>query len=412
MQDSARPCAGNIFWPPTKQPPKSNRQTNKKFAFESLIVFNQMPGPLNASITRPEPLPKGQLASPALVQLAFPFHETQQRLPKLLHSASTPVLGQRNSSRLNRTRLKNHTSKLHLIDDTTLTSLPFPPPPPAKKLKNTRAPQEASDCDASLTRSSLHHLGDTTLASDREIHSLAPEIEQSPLTDCDDTFEDTNDPIVLVEDYMRESDSGTPLQQTVTRQQSLANFKKRMRADVLASCISLNSFAATQTLSKPEDLEAIFGELPGKAALKHCTLCEKPLYEISSIISNRRSLLGTPWLGGTERFHEIVCSDCIGIYEQISDEICQVEKSSAETSANSSRLVQTFRDLEKFYAANTPESSKKRKFSSGLLQRLHHLNKHSQSKSHMDWVQSIHSHLKQGVERFFPGNLTVKQDSK
>ncbi|KAG7191755.1 uncharacterized protein KQ657_002891 [Scheffersomyces spartinae] len=90
------------------------------------------------------------------------------------------------------------------------------------------------------------------------------------------------------------------------------------------------SISADSYVYKSEDLEEIFGKIPGADLLKHCDLCDKPLYEVSSIIMNHNKKRAKK--GGVNRssssadlspYLEFVCGDCIGMYETFLNDFLQ-----------------------------------------------------------------------------------------
>lgn len=284
--------------------------------------------------------------------------------------------------------LKQQPSKLDLIDDTTLTSLPFPPPPPAKR--PSASTSAAASSLSSSSNGSVGATGDRRLCKLNTSHSTqsgttgyinqveseyvgdlnfhtfgeADEVEEEDEDLYEYSYEE-EDPIVLVEDYLsiREaspsytttsSTSMKPSEGTITstpspspdhhllRQQSLANFKKRVlstssnnstdtiilqpeervdrKTDHQRSTSAANS-PASQPQPQPQrqhsdDLQAIFGDLPSFHLLKHCDLCDKPLYEISSIINAKSNL----------NLKEFVCGDCISNYEVFMAEFVQEQQ--------------------------------------------------------------------------------------
>ncbi|KAI5953945.1 hypothetical protein CANMA_004784 [Candida margitis] len=288
--------------------------------------------------------------------------------------------------RSNSKTLKQQPSKLDLIDDTTLTSLPFPPPPPIKRpsavasqsLSSTTTARGRGGRDSPLNQlrtvksnhSSVNGPMETEYVGDLNFDKVGGE----DVEDDEDYYEysyEEEDPIVLVEDYLslRESSpsyttadtspatsSGMTLstcstssQHHLLRQKSLANFKKRVlstssnnstdtiilqsedrrdRNTIINSCglqpppSSSSSSSIAQQQQQPrqqsDDLQAIFGDLPSFHLLKHCDLCDKPLYEISSIINSKSNL--------NLNLKEFVCGDCISNYEVFMTEFIQEQQ--------------------------------------------------------------------------------------
>lgn len=217
--------------------------------------------------------------------------------------------------RARRGTLRNQTSRLDLIDDTKLTSLPFPPPPKAKRRREV-----AEDA-----------LGGA-------LHGAISVVDVS----IDDSIDEQEDPIVLVEDYLTPKhtfDEKTYL----CRKRSLAMFKQvsyQRQNSTSSSLVTLNSERPTQTEEykrsvstdstlysegqapcKCDDLEEIFGKLPGSGSLKYCDICEKPLYEISTLVNSvRPSHCSTEDSSGScepcPSFSEFVCWECVESYDE------------------------------------------------------------------------------------------------
>lgn len=295
-------------------------------------------------------------------------------------------------------RLDRQPSKLDLIDSSTLTSLPFPPPlKTSKRAKHELMNRSKStpnihhtDSDpqeilSTKERSSSPQISDRRdpgpkgfspkdfLATDNTIEdvsftSIDTLTTQNMTTEIDESFDDNEEPIILVEDYMNlnpistNKPSSFPHQSISSsqdkhpamsnedcnkasgemnpqvhayklfRQRSLASFKHRLNAN------NRNKRKISGDTNNSENLEAIFGTIPGKGMLKHCDICDKPLYEISSVISSKRTKnnktdtehdLKNPELNNI--FNEFICFDCIEIYEEFLHELYNNELHNNET---------------------------------------------------------------------------------
>ncbi|CCE78248.1 Piso0_000866 [Millerozyma farinosa CBS 7064] len=217
--------------------------------------------------------------------------------------------------RARRGTLRNQTSRLDLIDDTKLTSLPFPPPPKAKRRREVAEDALGGALDGAVS------VVDVSI---------------------DDSIDEQEDPIVLVEDYLTPKhafDEKTYL----CRKRSLAMFKQvsyQRQNSTSSSLFTLNSERPTQgeenkrsvstdsTLysegqapCKCDDLEEIFGKLPGSGSLKYCDICEKPLYEISTLVNSvHPSRCSTEDSSGScepcPSFSEFVCWECVESYDE------------------------------------------------------------------------------------------------
>lgn len=319
-----------------------------------------------------------------------------------------------NSRHENLKTLQHQLSKLDLIDGTRLTSLPLAPPPKTRSR-------------SSITSQGIRQESDY---SDRKPESTASEdIEEY----IDESFEESEYPIVLVEDYMTNTTTSAKEQEptVIQRKNSLAIFKQKMNSKGEISSLSDISTASTITNetemyiisdkkriipndtrnknklprnnTKEENLEEIFGKIPGSDFLKYCNLCEKPLYEISSIINNASislECLEKNPLAKTETrrlYGEFVCWECIEIYEEFFNELYEDElrdngeendEEKKRSDADSSRrLLENFQSINLKYNIQIPklesplDGTRKRSFSTGLIKKLYNLHGDSNSSS-------------------------------
>lgn len=354
-----------------------------------------------------------------------------------------PVLQRKNSSVLNSLssrKLSHHPSKLDLIDDTTLTSLPLPPPPPRARLRR-----------GDLTSSKLSKKSVSTITDVAPVASLfgnstdlgCASPSAWPADDSvveftdnygstlgpDDTSEDLQDPIVLVEDYVRGGGEDAVKINTLTRKKSLATFKQRFIGGRFVSILPESLFRARSKRSvstddttfcraDTEDLEAIFGKIPGSDKLKYCDLCDKPLYEISSIISSAEDRVtphnvshgaDDPEVTKTDISHlynEFICWDCINIYEVFLNELYEAEvdeerKMQIQTKKDTStteKLLEMFNSIRETYhteISEPPKKQTKRAFSTDLLNRLHYLSTMSEPpKNGTEWLNNLRQRLR------------------
>lgn len=296
---------------------------------------------------------------------------------------------------------------LDLIDSTTLTSLPFPPPPKrARRSHESPSLLPHTPTSSSSSQINLHNpllpISPTRAYSDPEInqyaHSTAqsnpvpshavlpsslPDIDHSftsidtiASTSLDDTFHE-DEPIIFVEDYLQPKSSSLHHKRTILhRKQSLATFKQRINGD------------KKRRISLHEDLEQIFGTLPGKNLLKHCEICDKPLYEISSLINNKSSV--NPKL---DMFNEFICSECIVVYEEF---LTQLYSEEFETEVGLPEL-KNLKLLNMFKTIQL--RSNPRKISNNLISRLKFLNSTAiTSELHdlneINWLKSLQNKLR------------------
>lgn len=329
-----------------------------------------------------------------------------------------------NSRNSNSKSLKHQPSKLDLIDDTKLTSLPLPPPP---KTRNS-----CSQVDTDIEYGIRCSESVTSYNIDDEY---------------DDEIEESEDPIVLVEDYMTgKTNASLNNQKHIHKKDSLAIFKDRIYQNEGNPCTSTTSSVPTITNSinisktfldescKPKEfvsktkytrreqnLEEIFGKIPGSDSLKYCELCEKPLYEISSLIDNKvetssfRSTDETSLCKeDTRLYSEFVCWECVEIYEEFFNELCANELypytngGVNDTPKDSIKLFEIFQDIKHKYNIENPRfDSKLNKqgnahFSSSLIQKLNQLNEGNSSfplklysgSETFDWIKYLQYQLR------------------
>lgn len=287
-----------------------------------------------------------------------------------------------------RRSLCQQASKLDLIDGTTLTSLPLPPPPPLKLKRGDLASSCLSRGSGSLTNS---YKPESVLSSNNansvpSSHSGANVGNSSFNSDLiEDTFDESEDPIVLVEDYMTDDVSEKQIQ----RKKSLMTFKKRIYSQesnpspsfLRKRLIDDDNNSICKKLNQCEDLEAIFGKIPGTDRLKHCELCDRPLYEISSIIGLTQNETNPansfPSKSRmSELYNEFICWDCINLYENFLEELYASELSQdIADSSSTNKLLSIFCSIRNTYTTDQPpRKQSQRPFSNNLLGRLHHLN--------------------------------------
>lgn len=343
---------------------------------------------------------------------------------RMFHS----VLKQKN---LNAARtLSHHPSKLDLIDDTTLTSLPLPPPPARLRRGDLASSHQSKGSAHSLLEikapAALDMKPWSTFGQESQLTTFVDADDNiSQCSDLGDNADESEDPIVLVEDYMGDKPSATTAQSKLFRQKSLANFKKRICEGHTLTHESVRGSkrpiaddeSRFHHTSPNEDLEAIFGKIPGSDKLRHCSLCDKPLYEISSIISNTTPTQEQK--GNMERlYEELVCWECINVYEQFLSELYETELADAQhhpLDDNTTRkLLDIFNSIKETYGtdmAPPTKRQKKREFSDNLLNRLHHLSSMSGSSTTSEWFNNFRLKLRWrwSLDRLLPNQTHDKQ---
>ncbi|CAG90407.2 DEHA2G09020p [Debaryomyces hansenii CBS767] len=328
-----------------------------------------------------------------------------------------------NSRNDNLKSLKHQPSKLDLIDDTKLTSLPLPPPP---KMRSSVASYPGKDTEHSIRCSESV----STYNTDDEY---------------DEGIEESEDPIILVEDYMTsETNVNTDEQKHINKRDSLAVFKDRIyqnedrsslstisatstiiskltnpKTPFETRCTSNETLSKTKITRKEQDLEEIFGKIPGSDSLKYCDLCEKPLYEISSLIDNKidstleHTTNETPSCKENARLYsEFVCWECVETYEEFFNELCANESDHCKSdfketidknnATGSIRLFEIFHGINQKYNIQNSSGQSELHFSSYLIQKLSKLNSsadsipmgaHSRSET-FDWVKYLQYQLR------------------
>lgn len=352
------------------------------------LNLSRLSSPLNSTTTLPLSRPR---TNTLLHKSSHIGMRSSQNLSTLPFNSSTTSL-----RRASTAKLHHYPSKLDLIDDTTLTSLPLPPP--AKLKLKSRSSGE---------NTSLYSIEDINISFTPTQH------------DDSDNDDDTQDPIVLIEDYMTplqndldhnlhktsnemtidgpvptSNENDDQLKHLIHRKRSLATFKQRIFKKSLqeVDVVSISDASITSTLNfdsidnshitrntqsiasfpthkpnnkrsishdivsrsdmnrfnsdvrlsdstqltdrslqfRPENLEEIFGKIPGSDLLKYCDLCEKPLYEISSILNNNKKFktcTGATTTATTigQVYSEFICWECIETYEEFFNELYTTE---------------------------------------------------------------------------------------
>ncbi|AQZ09645.1 YBR138C [Zygosaccharomyces parabailii] len=246
-------------------------------------------------------------------------------------------------------RLHQSVSKLDLLDESSLTSLPIPPPidvPPRK-------------------RSKLNPIHEMRIHNDSSSRRISYGIPQGYNMSEDDD-EDAGHPIVMVEDYIPYNNEKTN-KGFAKKKVSVSDLKTKMsKSDnmhvplklkkhsnsfgTLASSVTLvphimdESIAeeliqneehiaddvrgVLEDLLKPIQLQApdrYLSNIANNTKLRKCVICETLLYEVSSLLAHRND------------YKEIVCGKCTEKYEEAAKIFEEYEfESSRESSKNSS----------------------------------------------------------------------------
>lgn len=254
-----------------------------------------------------------------------------------------------------RSALRNHVSKLDLLDDNKITSFPIVPPREAEPSRIRQLTNEY--------RMNVHCL-------DRRI-SLNPRVpDGSEAIDSNELF--------LIEDYIPRGDE-TALKgnnKRVSVSDLKSKYYKRKHRDNLPLRLKESNTALSaqakevevlgQIIQPPEmgDQDQYLSNLMVQTSLKHCVICEKPLYELSSRLHDTG-----------KDFQEIVCFGCTSKYEEVAKlledyELESTFEDSIDSSRNDSMNSMDFRDPAEVIVSNTNKRLKANNFSSQLIKTL------------------------------------------
>ncbi|GCE97232.1 hypothetical protein ZYGM_004595 [Zygosaccharomyces mellis] len=289
-------------------------------------------------------------------------------------------------------RLHQSNSKLDLLDENSLTSLPIPPPltrdiPPKKRPK----------------LNPIHEMRIHNDNSDRRISYGVPKRLAHEEEEEEEKEGDAGHPIVMVEDYIPPSNDVQD-KKLAKKRVSVSNLKNKMsrnldmhlplklrkntdRRTTPATSVTLvphllddnvNGDQKTdprldepnhitddvkdilEDLIKPNPQEShdrYLNHIAKDANLQKCVICESLLYEVSSLLADRND------------FKEIVCGKCTEKYEQAAKIFEEYEfESSCESSKNSSMCSM---DSAIQLTDNSPQPlGNKANFSQELISRL------------------------------------------
>ncbi|CDO92855.1 unnamed protein product [Kluyveromyces dobzhanskii CBS 2104] len=275
---------------------------------------------------------------------------------RLVLSGAGPQVSKSHSS------LQAQTSKLDLLDDNKFTSFPIAPPP-----------------ECVLTRNNRHPTNEYRM----KIHSQERRISLNPR--INNTSDDDTNPneLFLIEDYIpRETTSNTGEASPIygCKRVSISDLKskyyKRKQLDHLPLRLKKSSALLPELpevadkninilghIMQPKELvsqDHYLSDILATSNLKHCVICEKPLYELSSRLYEME-----------KDYQEIVCLGCTSRYEEAARvlEDYEFETTFDDTGRNDSMNSMDFADTAEILV----EPSKKRKenqFSSHLIDTL------------------------------------------
>ena len=292
-----------------------------------------------------------------------------------------------------RQQVKHQRSKLDLIDDTKLTSLPLPHPPPVSLKLHRRILAPVANCRSPTSTINKPYDLPSLLQSSPNNAKENTELNYTDISVCSENLKDESQHlIILVEDYLTNHSVDTNNHIHQLRSKSLADFKKNFacrQTDLseqrtTSEQSSLDTAVQVTSIGsrKLENLEDIFGKIPGAEELRYCTLCDKPLYEISSLLTNYVGKKSAQ--KKTCPYRELVCADCIVTYEDFINDLQRMQDLASFSSS-----LQTLTDKENFEClldnirdTTSPDFGHKQalppkqsQFSADLIGRLHHLRK-------------------------------------
>lgn len=184
--------------------------------------------------------------------------------------------------------------------------------------------------------------------------SIGPNDTITSEYEINDSFDDNECPIVLVEDYLLvprekrnsiskdlcESDNMHQL----LRKDSIATFREMhmhnegiqdtfvqhfpygKEPDLNLGILGLETTSGT-IASHIDERNEKDNEFPGSEKLKHCDVCDRPLYEISSLLSHNNGMKVNmdTIVEDYTLYNEFICWECTEVYENIFNDICLKE---------------------------------------------------------------------------------------
>lgn len=272
--------------------------------------------------------------------------------------------------------LQSQVSKLDLLDNDKLTSFPIVPPREPVSSKNQKHP---------------------TNEYQMKIHSTERRISLNPtVTDTLDPSFDQNE-LFLIEDYIPRdvgtgsSEDGRMSCKRVSISDLKSKYYKRKQLDALplrlkkskahlpnvseSHCEDINVLGNIMqpSLHMHQEQDQYLNEMVLASNLKHCVICEKPLYELSSHLHET----------GRE-YQEIVCLGCTSKYEEAARllEDYEFETTLDETfdTGNTDSMDSIdFREQPEVLVNNIPRSEKADQFSSQLINTLQLVQRNTES---------------------------------
>ncbi|GMM57281.1 hypothetical protein DAKH74_038970 [Maudiozyma humilis] len=250
-------------------------------------------------------------------------------------------------------RLGMSASKLDLLEDDKITSLPFAPPQPQPQLHTTHS-RESGDSSETLRPSkkrSRLNLVESIRVHNTQGQRYISYATPTPLMQEETQDDDEPNPLIMVEDYIAYADAHT---HQARKRVSMSDLRSKLgqRTDdhipikPKKSTLPKVHEAVDIEDSRPIDelVQGIFHSGKGKPAseeygdryistlginssVKHCVICERALYELRDEALVRD-------------YKELVCENCTAEYERASRLFENYEfESSVECSGNSSSFL-------------------------------------------------------------------------
>ncbi|CAM9014373.1 unnamed protein product [Wickerhamomyces anomalus] len=248
--------------------------------------------------------------------------------------------------------LKNKKSRLDMLDNSQLTSFPLAPPPSSEKVtESLKSPEiNAQEIPSSRPDSQLFEIDPIVLVED---YIKAKELGRRKLSVVDlktslKTYESMN-PADLPEGPNYLTKAKSILSETISSHQSqlgtsqtssllltkcsaeeegsiaTTDFYSAKTSQTLSSACSIHTnISNAPTLKLTDSHDMTLGEFTmpsASSSLKYCVICETPLYELSSLLTQ------------DSQFSEFVCSNCTERYEMLSNLIDNFDHSISELRA-------------------------------------------------------------------------------
>jgi len=265
-----------------------------------------------------------------------------------------------NSTLTKQNCVKMKRSRLDMLDNSQLTSFPLAPPPSSEKVtESLKSPEiNAQEPQTSRPDSQLFEIDPIVLVEDyikskqlggkklsvidlktslRTFDSMDPmELPQGPnyLTHAKSILSGTSSQTISSSSSSRGPTPHIPSSQTSSllltkcsadessiatsdfysakTQPSTDFYSAKTQPSLSSACSIHTNVSSTPTLKLTDTYDLTLGEfsMPCTSSLKYCVVCETPLYELSSLLTDDSKASGN--------YSEFVCSNCTERYEMLS----------------------------------------------------------------------------------------------